>query len=61
MTVRVLKARKTLVGDAVEADRIDGVGSCDMPRLPVFSHEERQGISPAGGPLASAISLCSRP
>ena len=57
MTVRVLKAQKTLAGEAVEADRIDGVGSGDMPRLLVFSHEEGQGISPAGGPPAFAMEL----
>jgi hypothetical protein len=29
VTVRVLKAQRTLAGDAVEADRIDGVASGD--------------------------------
>ena len=40
LTVRVLKARKTLASDAVEADRVDGVGAGVMPRLLVFSHDE---------------------
>jgi hypothetical protein len=53
VTVRVLKAQRTLAGDAVEADRIDGVASADMPRLLVFwreEGEEGEDISGGSGP-----------
>jgi hypothetical protein len=50
VTVRVLKAQRTLAGDAVEADRIDGVASGDMPRLLVFWREEGEDVSGASGP-----------
>ena len=57
VTVRVLKAQRTLAGDAVEADRIDGVASGDMPRLLVFWREEGEDVSGGSGPPAFAMEL----
>jgi hypothetical protein len=57
VTVRVLKAQRTLAGDAVEADRIDGVASGDMPRLLVFCREEGEDVSGGSGPPAFAMEL----
>ena len=55
ITVRVLKAQRTLAGDAVEADRIDGVASGDMPQLLVFWREEGEDVSGGSGPPAFAM------
>jgi hypothetical protein len=57
VTVPVLKAQRTLAGDAVEADRIDGVASGDMPRLLVFWREEGEDVSGGSGPPAFAMEL----
>lgn len=57
VTVRVLKAQRTLAGDAVEADRIDGVASGDMPRLLAFWREEGEDVSGGSGPPAFAMEL----
>jgi hypothetical protein len=54
-TVRVLWAQRTLAGDAVEADRIDGVTSGDMPRLSVFWREE--GEDGSGGSGLPAVGM----
>lgn len=60
VTVRVLKAQRTLAGDAVEADRIDGVASGDMPRRLVFWREEGEDVSGGSGPPAFAMELKTR-
>jgi hypothetical protein len=52
-----MKAQRTLAGDAVEADRIDGVDSGDMPRLLVFWREEGELVSGGSGPPAFAMEL----
>jgi hypothetical protein len=57
VTVRVLKAQRTLAGDAVEADRIDGVASGDMPRLLASWREEGEDVSGGSGPPAFAMEL----
>ena len=56
-TVAVLIAQNTMAGTAVESDRVDGIASGDMPRLVVYSQEDGQGVSPAGGPPAFDMAL----
>ncbi|HXA25856.1 MAG TPA: hypothetical protein VNW90_26545 [Acetobacteraceae bacterium] len=55
VTVRALKAQRTLAGNAVEADRIDSVASGDMLRLLVFWREVREDASGGSGPPAFAM------